>query len=498
MDMIAEIRRRYHVSHEKISDIARSLEISRTTVRKHLDTVEEPAYKRAYQPAPKLGPFKDLLTDKLETDAKLPKKQRHTAMRLFEELQKEGYAGAYDSVRRFVKAWKGQRKSEPSVKQAHVPLAFEPGDVCQFDWSEETVKLGGMLQTVKVAHFRLAHSRKMFVVAYPRETLEMVLDAHNRAFAFFGGVPKQMVYDNLKTVVDTILVGKERKFNRRFLALANHYLFEPVACTPGAGWEKGQVENQVGNIREWLFTPLAKFASLTDLNTWLARRCEELAERKHPESERSIAESFAAEQSALRPISTPFDGYVETSVRVSSTCLVRADRNRYSVPSQYAGKVMSVRISAEHIRVVTDNQVIAEHPRSFARDQLMLEPLHYLPLLEKKPGALRHGAPFQTWELPEAVNTVKHHLMKQKGGDRAFVELLLLMRDTSLDTLDMACELALESGVVNAGLIQNEMRKLSEPHRPKALDSALDLKLTAEPHPNCGRYDAMLEETCHA
>lgn len=499
MDTIAEIRRRYHVSKESISSIARSLGISRTTVRKHLNTVEEPQYKRDKQSAPKLGPFKALLTEWLEQDAKLPKKQRRTAMRLFEGLREEGYEGAYDSVRRFAKAWKEGRKSNPPVTKVFVPLAFEAGDVCQFDWSEETVELGGVEQTVKVAHFRLAHSRKMFVVAYPRETLEMVLDAHNRAFAFFGGVPRQMVYDNLKTVVDTILVGKERHFNRRFLTLANHYLFEPVACTPGAGWEKGQVENQVGNVREWLFTPRAKFASLTELNTWLAKRCEELAARKHPESSsRTIAEYFSQEQPTLRQIDTPFDGYVETAVRASSTCLVRADHNRYSVPAEYAGKVVSVRVGAEYIRVVADNQVIAEHPRCFERDRLVCEPLHYLPILEKKPGALRHGAPFQTWELPDAVGKVQQQLMRQPGGDRAFVELLLLMRETSLDTLEMACELALESGVIQGSVIQNEMRKLSEPSRAKSLDSSLDLKLKAEPRPNCGRYDSMLGGVCHA
>ena len=471
MDTIAEIRRRYHVSKESISSIARALGISRTTVRKHLDTVEEPRYQRDTQPAPKLGPYKALLTEWLEQEAELPKKQRRTAMRLFEGLKEAGYAGAYDSVRRFVKAWKAGRASNPPVTKAFVPLAFAAGDVCQFDWSEETVELGRVEQTVKVAHFRLAHSRKMFVVAYPRETLEMVLDAHNRAFEFFGGVPCQMVYDNLKTVVDTILVGKERHFNRRFAALANHYLFQPVACTPGAGWEKGQVENQVGNVREWLFTPRAKFASLAELNAWLAKRCEELAARKHPESSsRTIAEYFAVEQPALRQISMPFDAYVETTVRASSTCLVWADHNRYSVPAEYAGKVVSVRVSAEQIRVVADHQTIAEHPRCFERDRLVCEPLHYLPILQKKPGALRHGAPFQTWELPEAVGKVQQQLLRQPGGDRAFVELLLVMRETSLDTLEMACELALESGVIQGSVIQArdaQAQRTSSPTKPR-------------------------------
>ena len=163
--------------------------------------------------------------------------------------------------------------------------------------------LGGVSQTIKVAHFRLTYSRQMFVIAYPRETQEMVLDAHIRAFAFFGGVPKRMVYDNLKTVVDAIFVGKERRFNRRFLTLANHYLFEPVACTPESGWEKGQVENQVGNVREWLFTPTPKFQDFAALNAWLATRCQELAGRRHPQqTSRTIADCFAEEQPLLKPV----------------------------------------------------------------------------------------------------------------------------------------------------------------------------------------------------
>jgi len=196
------------------------------------------------------------------------------------------------------------------------------------------------VQAIRVAHFRLAYSRKMFVVAYPRETQEMVFAAHVRAFAFFGGVPLRMIYDNPKTVVDAILVGKDRQFNRRFLAMASHYLFEPVACTPESGWEKGQVENQVGNVREWLFTPRLKFADFDALNGWLARCCHELAGRRHPsEAGRTVADCFAEEQPLLRSVTATFDGYVEQTLRVSSTCLVHVDRNRYSVPAEWAGKV---------------------------------------------------------------------------------------------------------------------------------------------------------------
>jgi Integrase core domain len=351
-----------------------------------------------------------------------------------------------------------------------------------------------VLQTIKVAHFRLAYSRQMFVVAYPREMQEMVLDAHSRAFAFFGGVPARLIYDNLKTVVDAVFVGKERQFNRRFLTLANHYLFEPVACTPASGWEKGQVENQVGNVREWLFSPLARFASFTDLNAWLATRCQELAQRSHPtQSERTIAACFAQEQSLLRPITARFDGYVEQMMRVSSTCLVRVDRNRYSVPASAAGQAVSVRTTADQVRVVAHGALIAAHPRTFGRDLLICDPWHYLPVLEKKPGALRNGAPFVDWDLPTPIQLVRDQILKQHKGDRAFVELLMLAGEAGLDALTVACELTLETGIISAPIVMNALRRLIAPHLPAAaidVPDAITLKL--EPIANCHRYDYLL------
>lgn len=498
MEVIAEIRRRYYVQHEKISSIARSLKLCRQTVRKHLGTETEPVYQREQQPSRKLGSYLPLLEQWLTVDAALAKSRRRTAQRLFEGLQAEGYTGAYDSVQRFAKAWKEEQKSTPKITQAFVPLAFPIGEVGQFDWSYEHVELGGLAQTVKLAHFRLAYSRKMFVVAYLREAQEMVFDAHIQAFAFFGGVPTKMLYDNLKTVVDAILVGKERHFNRRFLALANHYLFEPVACTPASGWEKGQIENQVGNIREWLFTPCPKFGDLAALNAWLAQRCQELTNRKHPTIQgKTIADCFDEEKPVLSPVTALFDGYVEKMMRVSSTCLVRVDCNRYSVPAGWAGKAVSVRLYANHIWIVADNAIQAEHSRCFARDQLVCNPWHYLPVLEKKPGALRHtlwgtsGAPFQDWDLPTAIRVVRDRLLKQPKGDRAFVELLLMARDVGLDALEVACELTLETGVVSAGIVENALRRLTEPERPKPLGSDAVPALAALPVADCGRYDSL-------
>lgn len=492
MEFIAEIRRRHFLGGESISAIARDLRLSRPTVRKALKRVQEPVYQRRHQPSPKLGGFLAQLRQWLEIESRLPKRQRQTARRLFEGLQTEGYRGSYDPVQRFVKRWKAQRADHLTVTQAFVPLAFPPGETCQFDWSHEEVELGGVIQTVKLAHFRLAYSRQMLVVAYPRETQEMVFDAHVRAFAFFGGVPARMIYDNLKTVVDAILVGKDRPFNRRFLALANHYLFEAVACTPGSGWEKGQVENQVGNIREWLFTPRPRFVDFAALNAWLAQRCRELAGRRHPiETTRTVAECFVEEQPLLRPVTAPFDGYVEQMLRVSSTCLVRLDRNRYSVPAEWAGQVVSARLTADSLRLVAQGQVVAEHVRQFGRDQLVCNPWHYLPVLEKKPGALRHGAPFLEWELPAAIRVVRDRILAYPKGDRAFVELLLLAREVGLDALEVACELTLESGIITAPVVLNTLRRLTAPARPQSLDGPPAPTLRLEPVADCNRYDSL-------
>ncbi len=496
MEHIAEIRRRHFISKESISAIANSLSLSRQTVRKALRSEAEPRYQRKIQPTPKLGSFKSQLAEWLERDAKLARRQRRTAQRLFECLQVEGYQGSYGPVQRFVLDWKQQAPHRPSTTQAFVPLAFPAGETCQFDWSHEYVVLNGVLQTIKVAHFRLAYSRRMFLAAYPRETQEMVFDAHIRAFTCFGGAPKRMIYDNLKTVVDAIFAGKERQFNRRFLTLANHYMFEPVACTPESGWEKGQVENQVGNVREWLFTPTPRFESFAELNAWLALRCEELAGRRHPEQTgRTIADCFIEEKPLLIPVKAVFDGYVEKTLRVSSTCLIKVDHNRYSVPAEWSNRVVSLRITADRLRVVAENQIVAEHARCYGRDQLICDPWHYLPILEKKPGALRHGAPFQQWDLPAPIRIVRDRILKQDKGDRAFVELLLMARalgDVGLETLEVACDLTLQTGIIATAIVMNEMRRLTEVARPKTLRSITQAPtLQIEPKADCSRYDSL-------
>ena len=322
VELTGRIRRAYFDQHLPIKEIVRTLSVSRTTVRKVIrGGATEIKYERGVQPAPRLGGWVAVLTDILETQAKLPRRERRSTQRLFEELRGRGYGGAHDSVHRFVKAWRVERARVPV--QAFVPMSFAPGEAYQFDWSHETITLQGLTLVIKAAHMKLSHSRMPFVQVYFRETQELVFDAHDKAFAFYGGVCRRGIYDNMKTAVEAIFIGKARQYNRRFLQMCSHHLIEPVACTPASGWEKGQVENQVGNLRDLLFLPKPRVQSLAELNAWLADQCIAYAKRtKHPEfKDRTIWEVFQEERTSLMEWRGPFDGFVEKAVRASTTCL---------------------------------------------------------------------------------------------------------------------------------------------------------------------------------
>ena len=376
-----------------------------------------------------------------------------------------------------------------------MPLTFEPGEAYQFDWSHEIVVLGGVTATVKVAHMRLCHSRIPFVRAYPRETQEMVFDAHTRAFAFYRGSCGRGIYDNMKTAVDTVLVGKARQFNRRFAQLCSHYLVEPVACTPGAGWEKGQVENQVGTIRERWFTPRLRFASYAELNAWLLDQCVASARRQpHPDQpERTIFEVFEAERPALIPYRGPFDGRRIQVGTVSKTCLVRFDHNRYSVMARAVGRPVEVEAYAERIVIRQDGTIVGDHARRFGRGQTSYDPWHYVPVLSRKPGALRNGAPFKGWVLPGALGRVHRKLARLDDGDRQVVTILSAVLSDGLEAVEGACREALAAGIASADVILNVLARQREPARPADVLTPGALALRAEPVADCARYDTLRE-----
>jgi hypothetical protein len=227
----------------------------------------------------------------------------------------------------------------------------------------------------------------------------MVFDAHDRAFAFFKGACTRGIYDNMKTAVETIFVGRERAYNRRFQQMCSHYLIDPAACTPASGWEKGQVENQVGLVRERFFTPRLRVKSYEELNVWLLDQCVSYARaHRHPEiREQTIWEAFEAERPSLVPYAGRFDGFHAVPASISKTCLVRFDNNRYSVSAHAVGRPVEIRAYAERIELRQDGRPVGEHARCFGRDQTVFDPWHYVPVLARKAGALRNGAPFKDW-----------------------------------------------------------------------------------------------------
>ncbi|MEO0995285.1 MAG: IS21 family transposase [Pseudomonadota bacterium] len=490
VDTIAKVRREFFVRGKTIKEICRELHVSRNTVRKIIrsgSTAFE--YERRVQPQPKIGPWRDDLDRLLATNAARPVRERLTLTRIFEELRGLGYDGSYDAVRRYAAGWK--RRASEATAAAFVPLSFEPGEAYQFDWSHEVVLIDGVTVTVKVAHVRLCHSRMMFVRAYPRESQEMVFDAHDRAFAFFKGACTRGIYDNMKTAVDAIFVGKKRTYNRRFLQMCSHYLVDPVACTPASGWEKGQVENQVGTVRQRFFAPRVRVKSYEELNAWLLDRCVAWARaHRHPEvRDRTIWEMFEAERPSLVPYAGRFDGFHAVPASVSKTCLVRFDNNRYSVAASAVGRPVEIRAYAERIEFRQDGRVVGEHRRAFGRGETVYDPWHYVPVLARKPGALRNGAPFKDWVLPASLEHVRRKLRKVPDGDRQMVEILGAVLTDGLPAVEAACAEALGEGVHSAGVILNILARRRDPDPPVTIMAPDALKLAHEPAADCSRYD---------
>lgn len=499
METIAKIRRAHHRDGKPIRQIAREMNLSRNTVRKVLRSdIIEHRYERTNQPRPKLEPYREQLLNALAEDQQKPVKHRRSALLLFEMLQREGFSGGYDTVRRYVKQWRNQ--AGRAVK-AFVPLTFAPGEAFQFDWSYEQIELGGHNVKIKLAQFRLCHSRAPFCVAYMRESLEMILDAHVQAFQFFGGTCRKGIYDNLKTVVNKVLMGKERVFNRRFQVLASHYLFEPVACTPAAGWEKGQVERQVGVVRYNFFAKRRKFADLEELNQWLRNECRAMAAtRKHPDQTgQTVAEVAALEREHLVPAPVVFDAYQETTARVLPTALVNFDRNRYSVEACCAGQVVTVRAYADRIALIHNGRQVGLHRRQYGRNKTVFEPWHYLDVLKQKPGALRNGAPFIDWELPPAMQQTRQHLSRHPDGDRQFVAILSAVPVHGLEAVDKACADALSTKSVSRDLVLNLLARANDPEPPTHCPMPDHLpKLRLPPQDDCHRYDRLLTGGGHA
>jgi transposase len=481
-----------------IREIARRTGLSRNTVRKYLASQElEPAYPSRKSPS-KLDSYEETLTNWLFRESRRHRKQRRTVKRLYKDLVGLGYTGSYDRVAAFARQWRQiqQDAKLQAARHAYVPLQFTPGEAFQFDWSEDWVKINGVSTKLQIAHFKLSHSRAFFMRAYLTQSHEMLFDAHYHAFVAFGGIPERGIYDNMKTAVDKVGRGKQRQVNKRFHAMVGHYLYEPEFCNPAAGWEKGQVEKAVLDARHGLWYDTPPFKSLQELNNWLQARCRALwQETAHPQIKtRSLAECLADEQPKMMQVPAAFDGFVEHSKRVSSTCLITFEHNRYSVPASFANRVISLRVYPERLVIVAEAQVVTEHVRVFSRDkrspgQTIYDWRHYLSVAQRKPGALRNGAPFL--ELPDSFRHLRARLLKHPGGDREMVDILALVLLHDEQQVERAVAKALESGEPSKQHVLNCLSRLEEPRRPQPLKPSPALKLVNEPKADTARYDTL-------
>mgnify|MGYP001765098830 CR=1 FL=1 len=505
MALLSIIRRWHLRDHLSIREIARRTGLSRNTVRKYLRSgAVEPKFK-VPERSSRLDPYAERLSAWLRREMGRPRKQKRTLRQLHADLVALGYDGSYGRVAAFARAWRDdyRRQQQLSGRGTFVPLSFAPGEAFQFDWSEDWAIIDGVRTKLQVAHFKLSHSRAFIVRAYLLQTHEMLFDAHNHAFRVLGGVPRRGIYDNMRTAVDKVGRGKERTVNARFLAMVSHYLFEAEFCNPAAGWEKGQVEKNVQDARHRLWQPVPQTDSLDALNLWLEQRCRALwQEIPHGTEPGTIADVWADEAESLMSMGRPFDGFVEYGKRVSPTCLVHFERNRYSVPASFANRPVSLRVYPDRFLVVAEGQVVCEHQRIIDRSHQLgitiYDWRHYLAVVQRKPGALRNGAPFL--EMPDAFRRLQAHLLRNPGGDREMVEILALVLHHDEQAVLVAVELALEAGVPTKTHILNLLHRLLDgaPVTTPPVTAPQALRLASEPLANVERYDALRGETRHA
>lgn len=500
MALLSVIRRWRLRDGMAIREIARRTGLSRNTIRKYLkQDVVEPKYPDRHSPS-KVDAFAPKLTAWLKTEANKNRKQRRNLRQLYADLVALGYTGSYDRIAAFARQWRQsqQEAARTAGRGTFIPLLFAPGDAFQFDWSEDWAVIGKERSKLQIAQFKLSYSRAFYLRAYPLQTHEMLFDAHNHAFRVLGGVPRRGIYDNMKTAVDKIRKGKARDVNQRFQALVSHYLFEAEFCNPASGWEKGQIEKNVQDSRHRIWQGAPAFENLEALNAWLEQRCLALwADLRHPEQPGiSIAEAWQEERSSLMATPSAFDGFVEHTKRVSPTCLIHFERNRYSVPAAFANRPVSLRVYADHLVVAAEGQVITEHPRVIERShsaagRTIYDWRHYLSVLQRKPGALRNGAPFA--ELPESFKQLQSLLLKRPGGDREMVEILALVLHHDEQAVLTAVEMALECGMPSKQHVLNLLGRLVELPPPAPVDAPQALSLKIEPVANVIRYDSLRE-----
>jgi transposase len=452
MEQWNELRRRVLVEGISRRQVQRETGLHWKTLKKILEHSAPPGYRQSRARAKrKIGPYEERIGQILKEDKALPSKQRHTAWRIFVRLRdEEGYGGGYNAVRLVV------RDIEQKNREVFVPLVHPPGEA-QVDFGFALVKQDGQLRKVSFFVMVLPYSDSVFIKVYERECTETFWDGHVEAFEFFGGVPRRIVYDNSRVAVSQITGGgKGRRLTQGFLQLESHYLFDHRFCRVRRANEKGVVEGMVKFTRSNFLVPVPQVRDLAQLNAQLRERCEEDRQRRVRGKEGLKEQRLQEDRAAMLPLpASRFEACRKQPTMVSSLSLVRFDDNDYSVPVAYAHHAVVVHGSCDEVVLTHYEQEVARHRRIWEREQVSFEPLHYLALLERKPGAFDQARPLQDWNLPDCFDVLRRRLENQRDGEgtREYIRVLRLLEKHPLAALRRAVEHGLQAGAVNRDVI---------------------------------------------
>jgi transposase len=503
VDQYGQIRRA-HRDGMSIRDIARTFHRSRNTIREILQNPLPRPYTRTKPPpAPVLGPYQAVIDAILAADENAPTKQRHTARQVYRRLREEHhYQGSYDPVRRYVSRQRRDRR------ETFIPLAHDPGQRLEADFGHIHVDFPQGRRLVPVLVTAWSYSDYGFAMAMPSERTEAILAGLVEAFTFFGCVPYELWWDNPTTVVAKIFQGRERRPNRYYAALASHYAFEPLFCMPAKGNEKPYVETRVRVLQQQWATPVPVMADLPALNRHLRGCCLAEGDRTINGRTETIGQQFARDRAAAVALPAyPFDACVMQAAVVDKYQTVRFDCNRYSVPRVYAYQSVTVKGYIDRVEVSAQGQVVARHARSYEREQQVLEPLHYLAALGRRPAALDHAPVLKNWTLPESFSRLREALEQRLGartGVRHYIRVLQLLAEHALERVQQAVAAGLLQQPVQAERIIATVTRLAQ---AAASANALEEAVTSPchssvtplcqyqvPQPDLGRFDQLLRQ----
>lgn len=493
MEIWVEVRRRVLTGELSKRAACREYEIHWQTLEKILSHSEPPGYQKTKPRSSIVDAFVPIIEEILKSDPQVHRKQRHTARRIFERLRDEhGYVGGETVVKDAVRAWKQHHR------EVFLPLSHPPGEA-QVDFGFADVWLVGELTKVALFVMTLPYSDAIFIQAFPRECTEAFLEGHRRAFEFFGGVPTRISYDNSKIAVASITGSRERKVTREFQRLKSHYLFVDHFCLVRRPNEKGHVERLVDFSRSNFLVPVPRVDSLEVLNVRLVDDCQRDLLRQLRGKAASKSELLDEErQHFLRPIPVQtFESHRIVIANANSLSLVRFDRNDYSVPTKYAHRRMTVLATVDEVRIVFEDQLVARHRRSWKKQQSLFDPVHYLALLERKPGGFDHARPLENWELPVCFGILRRRLEAELDGlgTREFIKALRLLETHSLTALKDAVQHALEIGTTNCDAVRLILEyQQEEPISLFCLDGRPHLKLVRVAQTDISVYQSLLME----